>query len=49
MARRHSSEVKTAMRDALSVIAWSVFWVLVVLGVAAIILEWHWISRIFGS
>jgi uncharacterized membrane protein YcjF (UPF0283 family) len=41
-------EVKTAMRDALAVVAWSVFWVLVIAGVAALVLEWRVLERMTG-
>lgn len=37
------------MRDLLAVIGWSVFWILAVLGLAAVVIEWHALQRIFGA
>jgi hypothetical protein len=36
-------------KDARAVLAWSAFWVLVILGVAALVLEWQYIDRLFRA
>lgn len=40
--------MKTAMRDALAVIAWPAFWVLVIFGLLAIWREWKYIGPVLG-
>jgi hypothetical protein len=35
-------------RDVLAVIGWSLFWTAVILGVAALILEWQVLERVTG-
>ena len=40
--------IKGVLRESAAVIVWSVFWVVIIIGVVAIIWEWHWLSRIFG-